>query len=366
LIAGYSFTVWAHHMFTTGQINLYWFSIMSFIIAVPTGIKVFNWLATMWRGSIWLTTAMLMVVGFLVVFVIGGITGVFLASAPIDFQVNDTYYVVAHFHYVMVGVLLFGLFAGLYYWFPKMSGRLLSEAWGKLHFWSFFVGFNLTFFPQFLLGLSGMPRRIADSAASTAGHRSTSSPPWAPPSPACRSCPLSGTCSCRYARARSPATTPGKATAWNGRPPHPHPTTTSTTSPRSTPNDPCSTSATAWTTLRPATTPTHKPNPNAADHSRAPQAPVLVGHSHPVPGEHTAQHVRPTFWHHTFGTTADDIASESGGGGISGTPAVRNVSERRSPEGVAATRGRSVGWPRPRWPTLSTLQAQSVLSGLRG
>jgi cytochrome c oxidase subunit 1 len=95
LIAGYSFTVWAHHMFTTGQINLYWFSVMSFIIAVPTGIKVFNWLATMWRGSIWLTTAMLMVVGFLVVFVIGGITGVFLASAPIDFQVNDTYYVVA-------------------------------------------------------------------------------------------------------------------------------------------------------------------------------------------------------------------------------------------------------------------------------
>jgi cytochrome c oxidase subunit 1 len=162
LIAGYSFTVWAHHMFTTGQINLYWFSIMSFIIAVPTGIKVFNWLATMWRGSISLTTAMLMVVGFLVVFVIGGITGVFLASAPIDFAVNDTYYVVAHFHYVMVGALLFGLFAGLYYWFPKMSGRLLSEAWGKLHFWSFFVGFNLTFFPQFLLGLSGMPRRIAD------------------------------------------------------------------------------------------------------------------------------------------------------------------------------------------------------------
>src|SRR5829696_1669391 len=137
LIAGYSFTVWPHHMFTTGQINLYWFSIMSFIIAVPTGIKVFNWLATMWRGSISLTTAMLMVVGFLVVFVIGGITGVFLASAPIDFAVNDTYYVVAHFHYVMVGALLFGLFAGLYYWFPKMSGRLLSEAWGRLHFWSF-------------------------------------------------------------------------------------------------------------------------------------------------------------------------------------------------------------------------------------
>jgi cytochrome c oxidase subunit 1 len=116
----------------------------------------------MWRGSITFTTAMLMAVGFLVVFLIGGITGVVLASPPIDFAVTDTYYVVAHFHYVMVGGLFFALFAGLYFWFPKMSGRFLSEGWGKVHFWSLFIGFNLTFFPQFLLGLDGMPRRIAD------------------------------------------------------------------------------------------------------------------------------------------------------------------------------------------------------------
>ena len=161
-IAALSFGVWAHHMFATGAVNLPWFSIMSFLIAVPTGVKIFNWVATMWRGSITFTTSMLMAIAFLVVFLVGGITGVFLASPPIDFAVNDTYYVVAHFHYVMVGGLLFALFAGLYFWFPKMSGRFLSEGWGKLHFWSLFVGFNLTFFPQFIVGLEGMPRRIAN------------------------------------------------------------------------------------------------------------------------------------------------------------------------------------------------------------
>jgi cytochrome c oxidase subunit 1 len=161
-IAALSFGVWAHHMFSTGAVNLPWFSIMTMLIAVPTGIKIFNWVATMWRGAITFTTAMLMAVGFLLVFLIGGITGVFLAAPPIDFAVTDTYYVVAHFHYVMVGGLFFALFAGLYFWFPKMSGRFLSEAWGKLHFWSLFIGFNLTFFPQFILGLEGMPRRIAD------------------------------------------------------------------------------------------------------------------------------------------------------------------------------------------------------------
>jgi len=161
-IGALSFGVWAHHMFATGQVNLPWFSIMSFLIAVPTGIKVFNWVATMWRGSITFTTSMLMALGFLAVFLVGGITGVFLASPPIDFAVNDTYYVVAHFHYVMVGGLLFALFAGIYFWFPKMSGRFLSEGWGKLHFWRLFVGFNLTFFPQFILGLQGMPRRVAN------------------------------------------------------------------------------------------------------------------------------------------------------------------------------------------------------------
>ncbi|HZD01823.1 MAG TPA: cytochrome c oxidase subunit I [Actinomycetes bacterium] len=157
-----SFGVWAHHMFTTGQVYLPWFSLMSFLIAVPTGIKVFNWLATMWRGSITFNAAMLNAIAFIAVFVVGGITGVFVASPPIDFAVNDTYYVVAHFHYVMAMALLFALFAGAYFWFPKITGRFLDERLGRLQFWLLFLGANLTFFPQFVLGLHGMPRRIAD------------------------------------------------------------------------------------------------------------------------------------------------------------------------------------------------------------
>jgi cytochrome c oxidase subunit 1 len=157
-----SFGVWAHHMFTTGQVYLPWFSLMSFLIAVPTGIKVFNWLATMWRGAITFSAAMLNALAFIAVFVVGGITGVFVASPPIDFAVNDTYYVVAHFHYVMAMALLFALFAGAYFWFPKITGRFLDERLGKLQVLLLFVGANLTFFPQFLLGLHGMPRRIAD------------------------------------------------------------------------------------------------------------------------------------------------------------------------------------------------------------
>jgi cytochrome c oxidase subunit 1 len=156
-----SFSVWAHHMFTTGQVYLPWFSLLSFLIAVPTGIKIFNWLATLWRGAIVFTTAMLYALGFIVVFVMGGITGVFVASPPIDFAVNDTYYVVAHFHYVMAMALLFALLAGTYFWFPKMTGRFLDERLGKIGFWLLFVAVNLTFFPQYLLGLRGMPRRIA-------------------------------------------------------------------------------------------------------------------------------------------------------------------------------------------------------------
>jgi cytochrome c oxidase subunit I len=161
-IAALSFGVWAHHMFATGAVYLPYFSIMSLLIAVPTGIKVFNWIGTMWRGAITFSTAMLMALGFILVFVVGGITGVFLASPPIDFAVNDTYYVVAHFHYIMVGGLLYGMFAAFYFWFPKFTGRLLSERLGRWHFWTFLVGFNLTFFVQFLVGLDGMPRRIAD------------------------------------------------------------------------------------------------------------------------------------------------------------------------------------------------------------
>jgi cytochrome c oxidase subunit 1 len=149
-------------MFTTGQVYLPWFSLMSFLIAVPTGIKVWNWLATMWRGSITFSTAMLNAMAFIAVFTIGGITGVFVASPPIDFAVNDTYYVVAHFHYVMAMALLFALLAGAYFWFPKITGRFLDERLGKVSFWLLFVAVNLTFFPQFLVGLRGMPRRIAD------------------------------------------------------------------------------------------------------------------------------------------------------------------------------------------------------------
>ncbi len=161
-IAAYSFGVWAHHMFTTGLVYLPYFSLMSFLIAVPTGVKIFNWLATMWRGSLQLTTSMLHALAFLLMFTVGGITGIFLASPPIDFAVNDTYYVVAHFHYVMAMGLLFAILAGLYFWFPKITGRFLDERLGKLGFLFVFVGSNLTFFPQFILGLEGMPRRVAN------------------------------------------------------------------------------------------------------------------------------------------------------------------------------------------------------------
>jgi cytochrome c oxidase subunit 1 len=163
-IAALSFGVWAHHMFTTGQVSLPFFSLMSFLIAVPTGIKFFNWIGTMWRGKLRFPTPMLFCVGFMFIFLVGGITGVFLASPPIDFDVHDTYYVVAHFHFTMLAALQFGLFAGLYFWFPKVTGRLLSERIGRWHFWLWFIGFALTFLPQFQLGLNGMPRRIADYA----------------------------------------------------------------------------------------------------------------------------------------------------------------------------------------------------------
>jgi cytochrome c oxidase subunit 1 len=161
-IGALGFSVWAHHMFTTGAVFLPFFSFMTALIAIPTGIKIFNWLATMWRGKLMFTTAMLFAVGFISMFLIGGISGVMLASPPIDFHVQDTYFVVAHLHYVFFGGAVFGVFAATYYWFPKMSGRMLNEPLGKVHFWLHFIGFNLAFFPMHQLGLSGMPRRIAD------------------------------------------------------------------------------------------------------------------------------------------------------------------------------------------------------------
>jgi cytochrome c oxidase subunit 1 len=165
LIGAYSMSVWAHHMFTTGAINVAFFSLSSFLIAVPTGIKIFNWVATMFRGRLTFPTPMLFATGFIYLFVIGGITGVIVASAPIDYQFQDTYYVVAHLHNVLVGGSVFGIFAGIYFWFPKMTGRRLDERLGKIHFWSWVVGFILTFLPQYQLGASGMPRRYPDYAA---------------------------------------------------------------------------------------------------------------------------------------------------------------------------------------------------------
>ena len=161
-IAGLSVGVWAHHMFTSGAVLLPFFSGVSMLIAVPTGVKFFNWIGTMWGGRIVFTTPMLFTIGFLVTFLFGGVTGVMLASAPIDFQAHDTYFVVAHMHYVMFGGGVFALFAAVYHWYPKFTGRLLHDGWGKLHFWLTLVGFHLTFLVQHVLGLEGMPRRIAD------------------------------------------------------------------------------------------------------------------------------------------------------------------------------------------------------------
>jgi cytochrome c oxidase subunit 1 len=161
-IGFFSMLVWAHHMFTVGMpgfLNAF-FMVSSMVIAVPTGVKIFNWLATLWRGNLHFDTAMLYALGFLSVFTIGGLSGIFLAAFPIDWQVHDTYYVVAHLHYVLFGGSILGILGGLYYWWPKLFGRLLDERLGKLNFWLVFIGFNLTFFPQHMLGLLGMPRRI--------------------------------------------------------------------------------------------------------------------------------------------------------------------------------------------------------------
>jgi cytochrome c oxidase subunit 1 len=160
-IASLSVGVWAHHMFTTGAVELPYFTGLSMLIAVPTGVKFFNWIGTMWGGRITFGTPMLFAVGFLFTFLIGGLSGVMLAAAPIDFHVTDSYFVVAHMHYVLFGGSVFALFAGIYYWFPKVAGRVLDERLGRIHFWMTLVGFHLTFFVQHILGLEGMPRRIA-------------------------------------------------------------------------------------------------------------------------------------------------------------------------------------------------------------
>jgi cytochrome c oxidase subunit I len=161
-IAALSVGVWAHHMFATGAVLLPFFTGFSMLIAVPTGVKFFNWIGTMWGGRLTFPTPMLFALGFLFTFLLGGLSGVMLAAAPIDFHVTDSYFVVAHMHYVLFGGSVFALYAGIYYWWPKVTGRVLDERWGKLHFWMTLVGFHLTFFVQHVLGLEGMPRRVAD------------------------------------------------------------------------------------------------------------------------------------------------------------------------------------------------------------
>ncbi|MER6001672.1 cytochrome c oxidase subunit I [Nonomuraea angiospora] len=161
-IAGLSITVWAHHMFPTGQVLLPFFSFMTFLIAVPTGVKFFNWVGTMWRGHLSFESPMLFSVGFLVTFLLGGLTGVILASPPLDFHISDTYFVVAHFHYVVFGTVVFAMFAGFYFWWPKFTGKMLDDKLGKLHFWLLFIGFHTTFLIQHWLGMLGFPRRYAD------------------------------------------------------------------------------------------------------------------------------------------------------------------------------------------------------------
>ncbi|MBM7230234.1 aa3-type cytochrome oxidase subunit I [Dietzia cinnamea] len=161
-IAALSMAVWAHHMYVTGAVLLPFFSFMTFLIAVPTGVKFFNWIGTMWRGKITFETPMMFALGFIITFLFGGLTGVMMAAAPIDFHISDTYFIVAHFHYTLFGTIVFATFAGVYFWFPKMTGRMYDETLGKWHFWLIFIGFHTTFLVQHWLGNQGMPRRYAD------------------------------------------------------------------------------------------------------------------------------------------------------------------------------------------------------------
>ena len=161
-ISALSAAVWAHHMFATGAVLLPFFSMMSFLIAIPTGVKFFNWIGTMWKGQLTFESPMLFSIGFLITFLFGGLSGVILASPPLDFHVTDSYFLVAHFHYVLFGTIVFATYAGIYFWFPKIPGRFMNQRLGRWHFWTTFVGFHTTFLVQHWLGAEGMPRRYAD------------------------------------------------------------------------------------------------------------------------------------------------------------------------------------------------------------
>ena len=164
-IAALSVTVWAHHMYVTGSVLLPFFALMTMMIAIPTGVKIFNWIGTMWRGSVTFESPMLWSIGFLITFTFGGLTGVILASPPLDFHISDTYFLIAHFHYVVFGTVVFAMFAGFYFWWPKWTGRMLNERLGMVHFWMLFIGFHMTFLIQHWLGVDGMVRRYADYSA---------------------------------------------------------------------------------------------------------------------------------------------------------------------------------------------------------
>jgi len=161
-IGALSVAVWAHHMYVTGSVYLPFFAFMTMLIAVPTGVKFFNWIGTMWKGSISFDTPMLWTMGFMITFLFGGLTGIILSAPPLDFHVSDSYFVVAHFHYTVFGTVVFMFFGGLYYWWPKMTGKKLDERLGKVHFWLLFIGFQITFLIQHWLGVMGMPRRYGD------------------------------------------------------------------------------------------------------------------------------------------------------------------------------------------------------------
>ena len=213
-------------MFTTGAVLLPFFSFMTFLIAVPTGIKFFNWIGSMWRGAITFETPMLFALGFMVTFLFGGLTGVLLASPPIDFHVSDSYFVVAHFHYVLFGTIVFAVYSGIYFWFPKFTGRYLDERLGKLHFWLTFIGFHMTFLVQHWLGAEGMPRRYVDYLPSdgfttlntVSTHRLVRARRL---DAAVRS--TTSTAATASARSSPPTTRGATATRWSGRPRRPPP-----------------------------------------------------------------------------------------------------------------------------------------------
>jgi cytochrome c oxidase subunit 1 len=215
-IMALSTSVWAHHMYATGHVLLPFFAIMSMLIAVPTGVKFFNWIGTMWQGSLTFSTPMIWSIGFIVTFLFGGMTGVLLASPALDFHVTDTYFIVAHFHYTVFGTVVFAMFSGFYFWWPKLTGRMLDERLGRIHFWMLFLGFHTTFLVQHLLGMQGMARRYADYLPKRGSPSATRSPRPVPSCSAPRPCRSSTTCGRpgerrRWSRSMTPGGTAGRS-----------------------------------------------------------------------------------------------------------------------------------------------------------